>query len=331
MRTASVGAGAAGVEIGYRMPKGTVAMERNSGFRMLRMVGCAAAALLLLWTGAVRADVAGASTDPAATLSARYTALKGQLGRNQFNRPLRMESGESTDGVTGEIFALVDHPFATVGAALDKPSQWCDILILHLNTKYCRPSTGSQGTVLHVNIGKKFDQPVDEAYRLDFDYRVAARSADYLQVKLNADEGPFSTRDYRIVLEATPAEAGQTFIRLAYSYSYGMVGQLAMRAYLNTVGRSKVGFTVIGTESDSRPRFIGGMRGLVERNTMRYYLAVESFLGALSETPKARAEKSLRDWFAATEQYPRQLHEIEKTEYLDMKHREFSRQQAGVL
>lgn len=312
------------------MLKGTVAMGMSSGFRMLRMAACAIAGVMV-WTGAARAEAAATTADPAATLSARYVALKGLLSRNQFNRPLRMDSGETPDGVSGEIFALVDHPFAITGPALDKPSQWCDILMLHLNTKYCRPSTGSQGTVLHVNIGKKFDQPVEEAYRLDFEYRVAARSADYLQVKLNANEGPFSTRDYRIVLEATPAEGGQTFIRLSYSYSYGMVGQLAMRTYLNTVGRSKVGFTVIGTESDSRPRFIGGMRGLVERNTMRYYLAIESFLGALSETPKARADKSLRDWFAATEQYPRQLHEIERNEYLDMKHREFSRQQAGLL
>jgi len=242
-----------------------------------------------------------------------------------------MDSSEGPDGVTGEIFALVNYPFAIAGAALNKPSQWCDILILHLNTKYCRPSTDSQGTVLHVIIGRKYDQPVDEAYRVDFVYRVAARTANYLQVKLNADEGPLSTRNYRIVLEATPAEDGQTFIRLSYSYSYGMVGQLAMQVYLGTIGRNKVGFTVVGRESDSQPHAIGGMRGVVERNTMRYYLAIEAFLGALSAPPKARVEKSLRDWFAATESYPRQLHEMEQSEYLDMKRKEYSRQQAEVM
>jgi hypothetical protein len=110
-----------------------------------------------------------------------------------------------------------------------------------------------------------------------------------------------------------------------------LVGQLAMRAYLSTIGRDKVGFTVVGRESDNQPRLIGGMRGLVERNTMRYYLAIEAYLGALSAPPTARVEKRLRDWFAATEAYPRQLHEIEQNEYLAMKRKEYSRQQAEVV
>jgi len=84
----------------------------------------------------------------------------------------------------------------------------------------------------------------------------------------------------------------------------------------------------VGKQSGGRPLYIGGMRGLVERNTMRYYLAIEAFLGALSVPPQARLEKSLRDWFAAIERYPRQLHELEQSEYLAMKRREYLRQQA---
>jgi hypothetical protein len=72
------------------------------------------------------------------------------------------------------------------------------------------------------------------------------------------------------------------------------------------------------------------MRGLVERNTMRYYLAIESNIGALSAPPQARLEKSLRDWFAAIEAYPRQLHELEQDEYLAMKRKEYSRARGAV-
>jgi hypothetical protein len=70
------------------------------------------------------------------------------------------------------------------------------------------------------------------------------------------------------------------------------------------------------------------MRGLVERNTMRYYLAIEAFLGSRSAAPGARTEKSLRDWFSAIEAYPRQLHEMGRVEYLVMKRKEYSRQRA---
>jgi len=287
-------------------------------------------ALALLCAGAGRAHSADADANSPASLRAKYGTLQENLRDNQFQRPLALDSSETPGGVAGDMYALVNYPFATVGAALSSPGNWCDILILHLNTKYCRATAAGQETVLNVSIGKKYDQPLDKAYRVAFAYRVAARTPAYLQVRMSADEGPLSTRNYRIVLEAIPLKKGQTFIHLSYSYAYGFVGRVAMQAYLGTAGRYKVGFTVAGAQADGQPRYIGGMRGLVERNTMRYYLAIEAFLGALSVPPRARLEKRLHDWFAAVEIYPRQLHEMERGAYLDMKRRETRRQQAEL-
>ena len=290
-----------------------------------RIAGCLAAGLL-----ATLAHAGDAEVNSAGSLRAKYAELRNQLSNNQFQKPLYLDSSESPDGVTGNVYALIDYAFATVAAALNSPDDWCEILILHINTKYCRASKGHQATVLNVNIGNKYDQPLDQAYRVEFVYRVAAQTSNYLQVRLNADQGPLSTRDYRIVLETVQVDNGRTFIHLSYSYAFGMMGRLAMQVYLGTTGRSKVGFTVTGTQADGQPLHIGGTRGVVERNTMRYYLAIEAFLGALSAPPQARLEKRLRDWFAAAERYPRQLHEMEQGEYLDMKRREYLRQQAGL-
>ncbi len=287
----------------------------------------AAIALFCASTFMVHAGEAGVNT--AVSLRAQYSALQDQLGNNQFQRPLHLDSSETTWGVKGDIYALVNYPFAIAGAALSSAGNWCDILMLHLNTKYCRAATAAAGDIINVSIGKKHDQPLDEAYRVVFAHRVAAQTADYLQVTLSADEGPLSTRDYRIVLEAIPLDSGRTFIHLSYSYTYGLMGRLAMQAYLGTIGRDKVGFTVAGYEDNGRPRHIGGMRGVVERNTMRYYLAIEAYLGALATPQQARLEKRLHDWFAASERYPRQLHEMERGDYIDMKRREYLRQQAA--
>jgi hypothetical protein len=285
-----------------------------------RVAGCVAAGLLALPAHA-------ADTEAPAVLAAKFAELRAQLSDSPFRKPIFLVSSESKDSVAGDMYALVDRPFAVAAAALKGPGDWCEIMILHLNTKFCRASTTAQGSVLNVSIGKKVDQPVEDAYRVVFAYRVAAQSHDYLQVKLNAGQGPFSTRDYGIVLEAIPVERGRTFLHLSYSYAYGTSGRLAMQVYLSTAGSSKVGFTVTGTQADGQPRYIGGMRGLVERNTMRYYLAIEAFLGSLSAPPQLRVEKRLRDWFAATELYPRQLHELEQDEYLVMKRKEYQRQQ----
>ena len=279
---------------------------------------------------AVFANAGNAQGLPVDQLRAKHAELGNKLGHNQFRRPLYLDSSESPDGVKGNVYALIDHPFATAAAALNSPEDWCEILILHINTKYCRASRGDQGSILNMIVGTKQDRPLNLANRLEFVYRVAAQTPNYLQVTLNADQGPLGTRDYRIVFEAVAVDGGRTFIHVSYAYGFGTVGRLAMQAYLGTLGRSKVGFTVAGTQADGRPRHVGGMRGVVERNTMRYYLAIEAYLGALSTPAQARLEKRLRDWFAAAERYPRQLHEMERDEYLDMKRKEYLRQQAGL-
>jgi len=288
------------------------------------------AMVALAWMGAGSAWADAVEAQSAVLLSARYEALRGELSQNPYRRPIYMESSEISGGVSGDVFAIVDYPFSTTEGALNGPEQWCDILILHLNTKFCRVSKAGPGKVLNVAIGRKFDQPLDKAYRVDFAFDVVAGTPNYLKVKLDADTGPLSTRNYRIVLEAIPLESGRSFIHLTYSYTYGLAGRLALQTYLGTVGSRKVGFTVVGTQSDGKPRHVGGLRGVVERNSMRYYLAIEAFLGAISVSPPARFEKRLHDWFDAVERYPLQLHEMERSDYLAMKRKEYLRQQADL-
>lgn len=190
-------------------------------------------------------------TTSAESLRTKYGQLQEQLSNNVYGRPIYLDSSETRDSVAGDMYALVDHPFATVSKALSVPDHWCDILILHPNTKYCRAAPTKQGTDLNVSIGKKHDQPLDQAYKVGFAYHVAAKTPTYLQLKLNADKGPISTRDYRITLEAIPVTKARTFIRLAYSYGYGFAGRFAMQAYLGTAGSGKVGFTVVEKKTTS--------------------------------------------------------------------------------
>jgi hypothetical protein len=261
----------------------------------------------------------------AAPLLARYESLQEQLANNSFQRPLYMESGEIPGGVNGEVFARIDHPYPMVAAALSEPAAWCDILILHPNTKFCRASSQSSGNFLDLAFGPKYSQPLEMSHRVKVTFEQVSKDTDYLQVRLAADKGPLNTRNYQIRLEAIPISDERTFLHLTYANSYGLAGRLAIQAYLGTLGSQKVGFTVSGSRSDGKPRHIGGLRGMVERNSMRYFLAIEAYLGALSEPPVAQIEKRLRDWFTSAEQYPRQLHGPEWQEYLDMKRTEVAR------
>lgn len=272
---------------------------------------------------AVAATAAFAQSPQAAPLRAKFTSLSDTLRNNQYKRPLYIESAESSGALKGDVYAVVDHPFSAVSSSLSGPSPWCDILIMPINTKECRVTEKPAGTSLTVRIGRKSDQPVKDAFPIEFAYHLGETSNDYVAVRLDAENGPLGTHDYRVLLEATPVENGKTFLHLRYSYGYGTAGRLAMQAYLATAGAGKVGFTSTGND------LIGGMRGVVERNTMRYYLAIDAYLNSAAGPAGQRVERRLSEWFDSTEQYKRQLHEIDRDTYLAMKRKEVQRQQTA--
>ena len=127
------------------------------------------------------------------------------------------------------------------------------------------------------------------------------------------------TSQYRVMLEAVPLGERQTFLHFAYAYDHNMVARLATMAYLATFGSHKVGFTVIGKLPDGEPDYIRGLRGLMERNAMRYFLTLDAYLDGLDAPPPERAEKRMHRWFEEVERYPVQLHEIDLATYLDNK------------
>lgn len=255
-------------------------------------------------------------------LRAQYKTMTPALASNPFHRKLVLQSEEGSGKLSGNIYAVVDHPYADVASAFKLPATWCGVLMLHLNTKYCAVQGSGATPTLNVAVGRKFDQPVADASQVNFVYALKTATADYLDVNLNAASGPMSTRDYRIVLEATPIDAGTTFIHLGYSYGYGTAAKLAMQAYLGTIGSDKVGFTVTGKNGKGEPDYIGGVRGVVERNTMRYYLAIDAYLDAPASQQQ---DQRTAAWFDATEQYALQLHEMSKDDYLAMKKNEYRR------
>jgi hypothetical protein len=250
----------------------------------------------------------------AAELRARHESLQPQLRDNAFQKPLHLVSSEAKDGVSGDVFAIVDAAFDKAAPALAQAEGWCEILLLQFNVKQCRVA----GNVLEVRIGRTPDQPAEQAFKVDFNYQVATRSQDYLQVRLNADKGPVSTRDYRIVLEAAPLPDGRSFVHLFYAYRFGVTGKIAMQAYLGGSGADKVGFT-----PTAGGQLVGGMRGVIERNTMRYFIAIESLLGAVDTPPPGRFELAARAFFAGTERYKRQLHEMDEAKYLALKRKDY--------
>jgi hypothetical protein len=297
---------------------------------VLRPAGLSSRSLLRVWLcllfSAIASPQAALGQD-AGALRARHASLQASLASNGYGRPIHIESMHNGDTLRGDVYAVVSQPLATAAPQLRGMEHWCDILMLHLDVKMCRWSTSGPER-LTVATARRYDQPLESAASVEFNYRVTASTADYQQVQLHAEQGPLGTSNYLIVLEVVALDAKTSFLHLAYGYSQGFGGRIAMEAYLATLGRSKVGFTVTDRKADGTPVYIGNVRGLVERNCMRYFLAIDAYLTASSLPPGEQLERRLQEWHAGTERYPIQLREVGRDEYIAMKHREIQHQQA---
>ncbi|OYT92382.1 MAG: hypothetical protein CFE43_08950 [Burkholderiales bacterium PBB3] len=302
---------------------------------MRRYAGCSFARAVVFTTFTVftactaRAQSALPREQSVNSLRAQQAALVPQLKNSELKLPVVIRSEESGGRVVGEVFAVVDYPLQQLAGALTDPNRWCDIMILHINTKYCRTRPDPAGTRLTAFIGKKTPQALADAQRIDFSYRVLSTAPEYFAVALDAPEGPLGTSQYRIVVEAVSLSAQSSFVHLTYAYSINMLGRVAINTYLASAGRDKVGFTRTNAAGVGPPVYVGGVRGMVERNTMRYYLAIAAHLQSDTLPEPARTDASLQHWFAATERYARQLHEADLPDYMAMKHAEIQRQKTA--
>ncbi|GIK87458.1 MAG: hypothetical protein BroJett026_29390 [Betaproteobacteria bacterium] len=286
---------------------------------MSRASWSAFAALLLL-AAAPSAAIGAEAGSRAAALRERFAALDVDAS-GPFGLPLHLASKQGDGTLAGDVHARVEHRFETVREALRISARWCEIMILHPNVKGCRTSGPAHGGGnVEVRVGRA-------GHVVDFRFRIAAATDDYLDVRLEAPTGPAGTSDYRIRVEATPLDAQATLLHLAYSHGFGAQARLAMDAYFATFGRDKVGFTVVGRDAAGAPVHVRDLRGGLERNAMRYYLAIRAYLDVLALPRAQRLEQSLRKWIAYTQRWPRQLGEDEG--HADVKRRDIARMQGG--
>lgn len=286
---------------------------------------------LMLFALSLGATVTVANASPEFDeLQVNYEQNQLHLSNSVFQQPLTLSSSFDDDKATGEIYAVVNNDFASVSSHLVKSQQWCDMLVLHVNVKGCYTNGPIEDGVtqrldnneLRIYMGRNFYQPVEDAYVMDYRFSVPRHNHDYLKVTLTADEGPFGTSEYLLVFEAIPVADNKTYMHFKYSYRYGFMARVAVQSYLATLGRTKVGFTVDKYDENNDPVYVKGMQGIIERNSMRYFIAIRAFLDTFSQN-KDDWDKRVDLWYQLALPFERQLLEVKERKYLDTKYKEF--------
>ena len=255
-----------------------------------------------------------------------YHSIEAKIERNSFGFPLFLESFERDNRVHVDVYGIFDYPFTSVANVLKAPANWCDIVSLHPNVKTCTYRELPVAWQLTFYIGRKFYQPPEAARQVIYHYRKVDQKPGYLDITLSADEGPFSTKDHRMRFEALPLAGGKTFVHVSYDYNDSAAIRLTEKVYFATLGRGKVGFTVTGTDKNNKPVYIGGSRGAVERNAVRYYFAIQSFMNTMRYPEGSRFSMRISEWYDLTTRYRTQLFEMEKKDYLTLKTKEHKNQ-----
>ncbi|MES2583107.1 MAG: hypothetical protein V4627_10355 [Pseudomonadota bacterium] len=263
-------------------------------------------------------------------LLASHSEFQPQLKAKALGEPLHLVSQDTGSRLNADVYAEVPQPFKPLSSLLSSPDSVCGVMFLHLNVRACKATRNAQGDGLVLSAGPKQGSNGGAVYTMQYTMRVEASTPDYVRVALTAASGPLSTSDYRIVFEATPLEGQRTFLRFGYSYSYGSMAKMAMGLYLSTAGRSKIGFTVVGTGADGKPKHVQGERGSIERNVIRNYLALLAYTSIPGAVGQPQMDARLRAWFALSERYAPQLHELTLDEYLTQKHEDLAHPQVAT-
>ena len=198
---------------------------------------------------------------------------------------------------------------------------WCQIIFLHLNVKACTFQEKPEAR-LSVYVGEKHYQSSKDANVLHYYYQMLNQTDGQLSVSLVSPEGPYGTENYQIHLKLEKLDESKTTLDLQYYYEFGRPARWAIDLYLGTIARHKKGFSTVSL-SDNSTQQIGGMRGALERNVMRYYLAIVTHLHA--EKSQTNLEQRWLHWYQLTSKYP-QLYEVSETEYISNKFREYTQQ-----
>ncbi len=257
---------------------------------------------------------------------AKARTLAQRWDRDPRQLPIHLEFEEPRGRFRAAVYSIVEQRFGTVSEALGRPANWCEILPLHFNVKSCTYGPRTGDPLLTLYLGRKFYQEPDAAQRLPLSFEVLSAEPDYFEISLRAEKGPMHTRNYVLSLSAIPLAAERTFVHLGYSHDIGLTTRIAMFGYLQTLGRGKVGFSVVGRSSDGRPIHVGGVQGVIERNAMRYHLAVKAYLETLEVSGPQRLERRIERWFELTGGYQGQLFEMDRDEYLQSKRQEWENQ-----
>lgn len=231
--------------------------------------------------------------------------------------PIAVVSEQQGELARVAISAVLPVPYPDIRTFAGDGNAWCEGFFTNIYVKACYKKS-TQLSIYYANNSEY--QPLPDAYRFDYRLRQQLATHQGLSLAFYADSGPLSSWDYRIRLEAEPHDEQHSRVRFVYQMRYGLIARSALFVYLKTLGSGKKGFS-----RDAQGEVIEGVRGILERNAMRYLLALSAYFQN-SQAGKPLAT-SLKLWHDYARVFQSELDEVPWQQYQALKLREYRDQQ----
>lgn len=315
METAGIFTTGDDARIAYRLMREGSPVSAMTGLRSR----CLAALL-----GLAAAFQAAAQEAPAEAFLLRelFRPVAAQPGLGGL--PIHARVSVADDVVDCDILAVVARRPEQVMALLGSARGWCEIALLHPNVKACVEAPGGEDRRLVFHVGSKRFQPAALSRPLRYDLSVERHDDGRLAARLRPVPRKPAEDTAPVLIEAIALDGARTGLRVRYREPLSAGARLLAAGYFATFGRDKVGFSTTGVDAEGNPVHVGGLAGAIERNIVRHFLAIETILETGEAGIALSPEQRLEHWHALTERHARQLRELDRAEYLDIKRREFA-------
>jgi hypothetical protein len=288
---------------------------------MGEVVGNGRIVLVLLLAGTLVPAPVAARDVSNKQLLAEYQVIRQSRSPLAGTLPVYLHTESEGDQTRVSLIGRISYPFSSVDAVLRDPAAYCEFLPLLFNVKACVITDhGPVEKIRYYVAGKNYAPPL-ASYRLNTTWRVLERRPDMLHVLMQAEQDRAGASSYQVDLIVIPS-GEETLISVEAVYAPGRLTRAATHTYVHLFARNKPGFTLVEATKTGKREFITGFPAIIERSVVRSYLSLNAYLGTRKVAPDRRLQAQLQKWYSLNQPYHTQLHEMERDEYIAIKHRE---------
>jgi len=257
-------------------------------------------------------------------LVAQYREMEKTGTRLAATLPIYLKTIQKDKVLNVSLLGLIPFKFQDVSGVLARPASYCDFLPLMFNVKSCVITEFNPVARIKFYVaGKHYTSPL-ASYRIHAVFRLVDRTSEKIRIRLESEEDSAGKTGYDVDLVAIPLE-GQTLLSLKSRYAPGRVTRMATNTYVNVFAHDKPGFTEI-LAPDGKKKLITGFPAVIERSSVRAYLALKAYMLNYHLPPAKRFEACLSTWYDLNRPYKKQLYELDREDYLQIKRREHQNQ-----